>query len=183
MKRRVFISIPLPRVIRENIEVWQIRHPDFNVRWIKPENLHITVVPPWYVEEAELYHVENALQRAVKGFRPFSVHFQRIIWGPPGREARLIWAEGETTEEFQSLKNLIEDELLSDPETEFIVKENRPSKLHITIARFPPASIKKLSKLDETAGWSFEVNEVALMESVLKMEGAEYGVIKIFNFQ
>lgn len=181
MKRRLFVAISIPPKIKEEVALWQRRHPDFNVRWIKPDNLHLTVVPPWYAEDAELHHIENELRQALNGFKPFSVHFQRIFYGPPRPEVRLIWAEGETPEEFKSLKSSIELALSGNPETGFVKKENRPPKLHLTIARFEPAPMKKLPQLDEAVNWKFTIDEVALMESVLKREGAEYITLRKFE--
>lgn len=197
MKRRVFVAIPIPENIKEEIIVWQRQHPDFAVRWVKPENLHITVMPPWYISEISevsapnsemtppkdgLSHVENALNQAVSGFKPFSVHLLKILYGPPRPEVRLIWAEGPSVSEFNRLQKLIEDALLSDPETEFVKKESRPPKLHLTLARFEPTSIKKLPRLDEAVNWKLKVGEIQLMESVLKRTGAEYTILKHLTF-
>lgn len=196
MKRRIFVAIPIPENIKAEAEIWQRQHPDFGVRWIRSENLHITVVPPWYISETSpqnagtippegrLYQIEKTLQQAVSGFKPFMVCLQKILWGPPRPEVHLIWAEGETPKEFIDLKDKVELALLNNAETEFSKRENRPPKLHLTIARFEPTAIKKLPRLDEAVDWRFEVGEIQLMESVLKREGADYKILKhlIFKF-
>lgn len=161
---------------------WQKAHSNLQVRWIKPENLHITVVPPWYVAEDGLYEVIKVFEQTLKDFKTFPVLFEKILFGPPGQPPRLIWTEGETPEEFKSLKSLIEDALMADPKTGFWKKEKRPGKLHLTIARFRPGSIK-IKPLNETINWRFETNRIDIMASELKRTGAEYTTLQIFNFQ
>ena len=62
MKRRVFVAIPVPERVRLKIAAWQRAHADIPVRWTKPENLHITVIPPWYVNEDEIAFYPCPLQ-------------------------------------------------------------------------------------------------------------------------
>lgn len=183
MKRRVFVAIPIPDTVSKEIVFWQRRHANLKVRWIKPENLHITVVPPWYVTEEDLYEITKALKEAAQDLPPFEVRFEKVLFGPPGQTARLIWAEGYTPQELGELKERLESMFLQNPKTGFRKKEMRPAKLHLTIARFRPGTIKKLLPLDGGINWEFEVGEVDLMESKLKRTGAEYTSLRIFNFQ
>lgn len=176
MKRRVFVATPIPEEIQEKIIKWQGDHANFVVRWIKPENLHITLVPPWYVTEDELQQMILILEKISKTTEPFEVNFDKILLGPPGQPPRLIWAEGKTSEEFTRLKGLAE-EMLLDASTGFFAKEKRPAKLHLTLARFRPENFKKPSELREEIDWSFELQEINFMESELKRTGAEYTVI------
>lgn len=176
-KRRVFIAIPVPGDIKKEIAVWQKRHSHIPIRWIKEDNLHITVVPPWYVTDDEIRSVVIALKGAVLGLVSFSAIFEKILFGPPNQPARLIWAEGETPEEFAELKMRLENTL-----TSFIKKEKRQPKLHLTIARFRSGSIDPLPELNGKIDWKFEVNSIVLMESKLKRTGAEYAALQSFDF-
>jgi len=35
MKKRVFIAIKVPPVLEKTVELWQNKHGDYNVKWIK----------------------------------------------------------------------------------------------------------------------------------------------------
>ncbi|QQG45267.1 MAG: hypothetical protein HYW89_04710 [Candidatus Sungiibacteriota bacterium] len=218
MKRRVFIAIPVPENMKKKAGEWQKKHADLKVRWIKPENLHITVIPPWYVDENQLYEVARLLPFTLKGLESFPILFSKVLLGPPGQQSRLLWAEGITPKKFIpppsqntpqlaagmngrrrnpsrgvqypagkvggfiELKEGFEEALLANPKTGFYKKESRPAKLHLTIARFRPGSIKKLPQPTGVVNWNFKVGEVNLMESRLQKGGAEYAVLESVKF-
>ena len=177
MKKRVFLALLIPKEIKNEISQWQSDHKSLPVRWIRPENLHITLIPPWYAGHEEIEEASSDTMPVIKEAKKFSVNFDKVLFGPPGRMARLIWAEGQNPREFIDLKAALEKAL-----AKFSHPENRPPKLHLTIARFQPGSINPLPELDEKIDWSFEANEIAIMESVLKRTGAEYAPLKIFHF-
>lgn len=183
MKRRIFVAIPIPDDLRRKITDWQKAHAVLPIRWIKPENLHITVAPPWYATDDELYRTAQIIGSACGNIQQFSAHFIRVLFGPTGRTPRLIWAEGRTPQELERLKNAIQNALFDDEKTGFFKKENRPAMLHLTIARFRPHEVKNRPPLDEAADWQFDATELHLMESVLKRTGAEYTVLQKFQLE
>lgn len=175
------MAIPAPNNIKEATARWRKEHAALNVRWIKPENLHITVVPPWYATEDELYETTKVLETAVKSLAAFAAEFQRVLFGPPRQPPRLIWAEGKTPPELRQFKDTVQNALFDNETTGFSKTENRPALLHLTIARFRPHEIKNKLQLNEAVDWKFDVGEVRLMESVLKRTGAEYTVLQKFQ--
>jgi len=177
MKRRIFIAISIPAEVKKEVGAWQKKNSRIPVRWIKEDNLHITVIPPWYVADDELHIVMKAVKGDLKYAQPFSVRFEKVLFGPPNQPSRLIWAEGETPKEFIDLKNCL-DEALAD----FIRPEKRRPKLHLTIARFRPGSIHPFPEFNEEIGWEFEVESIVLMESKLRRAGAQYSIIQAFPF-
>lgn len=182
MKRRIFLAIGVPDEIKKKAEVWQKRHSSLPIRWIKPSNLHITLVPPWYADEVGLYETAKEAAQAVKKTKSFSVSFSKVLLGPPGQPPRLIWTEGTTPPGFIIIKEALEDALLSNSRTGFLKKEMRPPRLHLTLARFRRGSLKKMSPQDGDIDWRFEVNSINLMESKLHREGAEYVKLKTVAF-
>lgn len=183
MKRRVFLGIPVPEEVKRLIAAWQSTHAEIPVRWIKPENLHITLVPPWYMMEDELYESAKMIERTVSDVTPFVIVFEKVLFGPSGQPPRLIWAEGDTLDEFKNLKISIEKTLLQNFKTGFLKQESRPAKLHLTLARFRPGSIPNFTELNEKVDWKFEAVEIAFMESELKRGGAEYTILQKFKFR
>lgn len=138
------------------------------VRWLAGKNLHITLVPPFYVDDQELHKVKNALQ-TVRGFGVFEISFSRVAFGPNLRQPRLIWAEGETPKEMPNLQKKIYEIFGKEP-------EKRPLKLHLTIARFRSENFSSspIKKLDEKVDWLDKADRVVLFESVLSSAGADY---------
>lgn len=204
-KRRIFVALPIPDEIKKEIALWQEKHAHIpvrpvrkttndaldtdklkddlkdglsnGIRWTKKENLHITVIAPWYVTDEEFQSIVQTIKENARDMQSFSVHFEKVLFGPSGQPARLIWAEGETPKEFVELKGRFEDAF-----SRFVRKEKRHPKLHLTIARFRPGTLEHLSPLNGETRWEFEIKSIDLMESVLKRTGAEYSVLQSFDF-
>ena len=123
MKKRIFIAIKVQPAMEKTVELWQNKHSDFGIRWIKPKNLHITIIPPWYVDENQLLNVINRVKEVILEKNSFDLIFKKVTFGPPGKNPRLIWAEGETTQEFIELKNGLEEALFKSRDSGFYKKE------------------------------------------------------------
>lgn len=184
MKRRIFLAIDLPPELKQRIsEVIKQWH-WLPIRWSKPENWHITLIPPMYLDDrgAELLTVLVSRSRFGK---PFPVRFSRVVLAPPGVQARMIWLEGDTPSELPQLKKKLEKLWVSEPALPPLKPESRPSALHVTLARFEPGELKELESKTRTLGevdFRFEANEVAVMESRLKPSGAEYERLAVVPF-
>lgn len=174
MKRRIFVALPIERQLQDEILAWEHQFKKLSVRWLTGKNLHITLVPPWYADDVEA--VIKKLRKAKHLVGLFDIAFSRVAYGPTTREARLIWAEGETPHELPALKASIEKVL--DAES-----EKRSFRLHLTLARFRPETFSSFSikTLDEKVSWSQSCNRFVLMESHLSRTGADYEIIKSFD--
>ena len=177
MKRRVFIAIDLPpelkQRIADTIKQWQW----LPIRWLAPENWHITLIPPVHLEDPEIDALVALLKRQRLG-GPFGVRFSRVILAPPGAPARMVWLEGEAPSELTQLQKKLEKAWASLAALAQPKGEHRPLALHVTLARFEPGELKELEAKTRTLGevdFRFEANEVVVMESHLKPSGAEYG--------
>lgn len=169
---RVFVAIPVPLPLQEEVCSWAARRGNLPVRWLKGKNLHITLVPPWEEEPAGVQEALARLAETVKTMRvPLSLSFSRVRFGPDPRRPRLIWAEGETPPELAALSAALHRAL-------GIEAERRPFRLHLTVARFRPEDFTSfpVRELDESVRWRMEATEVVLMESRLLRGGAEYEV-------
>ena len=169
MKHRVFIAIPISEKLQKEILQWRrakLARLDSYVRWLAGKNLHLTLIPPWYVnnpKDATNLLDAIAYEKLVRGF---VMEFRRVAFGPlepPRGKPRLIWVEGPTP---APLKN-------------FDTRERRPFRLHLTLARFRPEDFSQfpIKKLNEPVSWREEVKEIVLMESHLSPQGADYEII------
>lgn len=177
MPKRIFIAIKIQPQLYPVITRWRKSYfGKLPVRWIKEKNLHITLVPPWYEPEDKIDNLTNKVEEGLRGFEPFKVLFERVCFGPDEKRPRLIWAEGEASEEILALKRKVEEILHKTP-------EKRDFKLHLTLARFGSEEFKKFSvkTLDDRVFWEQKVDSFCLFESKLSPEGAEYEVLGTFK--
>lgn len=186
MKRRVFIAIDLP--IEQKHEVGEAIR-EFRwlpIRWLRPENWHVTLIPPAYLEEPEVKHLTQLLKREALG-GSLTLRFSQLTLAPEGVQARMIWLEGVAPPELLRLKRKLEDLVSSDRELRGLFKrESRPLHLHVTLARFEPGALKQLeSKTRILADVHFvcRVAAIQVMESHLKPSGAEYETLAVVPLQ
>lgn len=162
---------------REIIE-WEKQFSDLPVRWLVGKNLHITLVPPWYEENLE--KIEKLLKQ-VKSSGSIDLKFERVTFGPDPRRPRLIWAEGEVPPKLLALQQKLQEILEKEPENGFDrLTTKRPLTLHLTLARFRPESFSsfEIQELKERIDWREEASRVALFNSMLSREGANYQIIR-----
>ena len=168
---RVFIGMPAGRAFIDAAAGFRHAHPALKVRWIRPEDMHITMVPPWMC--GELDPVCNALQAAAASQAPIQVRLDSVTFGPDARRPRLIWAKGTASEGLAGFSGRLRAAFGDGQEA------GRRFLLHLTIARFNRQEASKLSstRLDEPVAWSGTLDGLCLYESILKPSGAEYRVI------
>jgi 2'-5' RNA ligase len=173
--KRLFVAIPVLGKVKEGALAWQADHPNWPVRFLAGDNLHITVVSPWLETDVDL--VVEKLDKFVSDQRePFSINFFKVVFGPNRFNPRLIWAEGQAPVSLLELKNRLE-QALAKP-------DNRFYRLHLTLGRFHLEDFGSagLPDLFDRVDWTEEVKSFALFESTLSQDGADYRQIKEFSF-
>jgi len=175
--KRVFIGIPASRELVEVAGVFRRSHMAMQVRWVKPENLHLTLVPPWECRDVE--PVCMAIREAAAGQVPVEAFFDKVSFGPDQRRPRLIWATGvpplaltELSWRLQSLPGIQEE-------------HKRSFLLHLTLARFNSQDLRSMAskKLREPVEWRGMLDAICLYESIIKPGGAEYVELCRASFQ
>lgn len=166
--RRVFVGLPASRELAEAAGEFRRAHTGLKVRWVKPENLHLTMVPPWQC--LDVGAVCQALRDEAAQRSPFEVAFERVSFGPDPRRPRLIWATGKAPAGMPEFARslLAATGAPGEPRKSFL--------LHLTIARFNSHDLKamEMHKLCEPVEWAGTLDVLCLYESILKPGGAEY---------
>ena len=174
-KRRVFVAIGISSQLKEEIAYWQKKWNHLSVRWIKPENMHVTLVPPWYVTKVN--ELINRLKSCKNIVAPFAITFREVMFGPNISRPRLIWASGDVPSEILILRSKLGKILQRK-------SEKRPFLTHLTIARFKEKDFTKypVKTLHDKIFWKEKVRSFLLMESHLRRSGAEYETLYSLNF-
>ncbi|TSD01941.1 MAG: hypothetical protein Athens071426_603, partial [Parcubacteria group bacterium Athens0714_26] len=107
----------------------------------------------------------------------------RIIYGPQNASPRMVWAEGEKSEELGKLQRDLENALASSEALAKEDSETRPYAPHITLGRLQQWEFRQIEpeerpEVNEEINLSFEVNSVEVVESELKRGGPEYSILE-----
>jgi len=184
MRHRVFIAINLPNNIKEKIrvEIEELR-PYFKlvpIRFLPPENWHITVSFLGYQDDVALDIIMKVIERVVRRSELITIKFERLLYGPINKSPRMIWLVGDksTSDKLGKLKILLENELAASGIN--FRQENRSFTAHITLARLAEIS-GKLPSIEKNVTLTFLTETLDLMESTLRSSGAEYEIMAKFK--
>lgn len=181
---RVFVALEIPSTVRENLAGFlkPLRALSPQPRWVRVENLHVTLKFLGEVPSPKLDAIRRALA-AVRSDRAVTIDFRGLGFFPNEKHPRVFWAGIEASPNLKTLALDIDraTEKLGFP------TEARPFSPHLTLARFqPPGLPGKLSTvIQENAAREFgslRTHQFHLIESKLKTSGAEYTTLESFPF-
>jgi len=177
---RIFIAVNLLEEIRNQLQKIQKKWADLPVRFTKKDSLHLTLFFIGYVDDERMVKICQKVREIGKRHESFVIKFNRICLGPPKKQPRLIWLEGERSEQLINLKRDIGKTLVArENDARAFTEIERESKIfipHITLARIRQLEWKKLSEkpiIDESSAINVSVNSIEVMESNLRGDGAE----------
>jgi 2'-5' RNA ligase len=166
--KRVFVGFPANETLIERVNMFRREHAGLNVRWIRPENLHVTVVSPWQCSSVEM--VCRQVQEVSVRQGPFMVHFDQVSFGPEKSRPRLVWATGATPSGMVDFAMTVCNATGNGNST------SASFLLHLTIARFNGHDLRTMgiNTFSEPVTWQGMLDSICLYESRLKPSGAEY---------
>lgn len=177
MGLRCFISLELPEELKKNIYgyIEKLKAAGSDVKWIPPENLHLTLKFLGNTPEELLKNINERLISLSKSHDRFSLQVSGAGAFPNIKYPRVIWLGVHDSEETIKLQRDI-DESMAELGFKRDEKQFTP---HLTIGRVrslrnKDALIKELAALKEVDFGKIEVNNITLMKSELKQGGAEY---------
>ena len=180
---RVFVAIPLSETLRERLRDVQERIaqdiPSGVVRWVRPEQMHLTLKFLGEITPAQVERLHRAAQSTCRGRSSFPIgveglgcfpnlHRPRVVWVGLRDEARLLGA----------LQNALEGEARKVG----LPAEARPFSPHLTLGRVDRrATMAEARRLGERVGEMaigtlglLSVSEMVIMRSDLRPHGPVY---------
>ena len=149
-------------------------------RWIRPENLHITLKFLGEMEDAAVDDLARCAAIACSETAPFHVSFTAFGGFPNLSKPRvLFYRADEGSQELRTVAGRVEQVL---HESLGIAKERKPFRPHVTVARIkkplPGAWITRLEGMAPLESAAQAVTHIHLMRSELRREGARYQAVK-----
>jgi 2'-5' RNA ligase len=175
---RAFLAIPLPQQLKDSIKTLQgnLRAQIPDARWVRPENLHLTLYFFGEVEQETLEKIKDTVL-SVKGCkRPFLVEVNGLGAFPNRLRPRVLWLGLEPKDQLRQLYEICRGLL----QRAGVATESRPYSPHLTIGRLRQHKTFSagLTELDNTVGAKligrFSVDSLILYKSLLQPGGAEH---------
>jgi 2'-5' RNA ligase len=180
-RTRTFIAVELSKDIRARLislqETLARVAPD--VKWVEPENLHVTLLFLGEVDDREVVQVCRVAQDGVAAVAPFTMSIESVsCFGNPKRPRTLWVGVGEGTDELVAIHDALEIPL----QDLGYRREERRFTPHITLGRVKgeranPELAAELTKRRDWGAGSHPVHEILIMGSELRSDGPLYTVL------
>ena len=175
---RAFIAAELPDNIIADLRLLakDIRDLGINARWVRPENIHITLKFLGEINPAVIEKTGNVLRETAGEYTPIKLKAKGMGVFPGIKRPRVIWAGlSEQTGKLIEMQKTLEENL----EISGFPRETRAFKAHLTIGRIKGRSDpnKILNAIQESSHFmtvTFNIDRITLFKSELKPTGAVY---------
>lgn len=179
---RAFIAIELPPATQEKLEQISRRlQQDLEgtpIRWVKAENIHLTLKFLGEVSMNNLPVLKDILTLEAAEIPPFSISIGELGAFPNPKRARVLWVDVAAPQELITLQRSIESQTTRLGYT----PEDRPFTPHLTLGRVnrtvSSADLSRIAQVLQTVHIGFvdvvEVNSLKLFKSDLQPGGSVY---------
>lgn len=177
---RAFVAVAAGAALREALgrARTSLESADFapGLRWVPPENLHLTLRFLGEVSVASLLPLRSALRETLCEEQRFDLSFREIALFPTPRRPRALAAVFPISERLEALAARVEAAVRDCG----LPAEERHFRPHITLARFRRGQRAGLLPPVQVQAAQLEVDSIALMRSVLTPSGARYTTLESF---
>jgi 2'-5' RNA ligase len=175
---RSFIAIEIDDGVRRELAAFQqlLRVTRAQVRWVRPEAMHLTLAFLGEVDETALDGIQTAMTVSAEASAPLQLEFCGTgTFGPP-RSPRVVWVD--IRHDVKGLLKL-QSSLAASLRAIGFETESRPFAPHITLGRIHgPLNLDEMMKrVDKASHRSFgtiEATRLTLFKSDLHPEGATH---------
>ena len=175
---RTFIAIELPEKIIYTISKVQeeIKSYGLKIRWVRPENIHLTLKFLGDTKAADTENVARAVSESVTDYPPISLVVKGIGVFPGIKRPRVIWlGVSNQLDVLTTFQKTLDEKL----EAIGFPKENRPFRGHLTLGRIkskidPKTLNDALKEFAQFESEHFLADRIILYKSDLKPNGPVY---------
>lgn len=182
---RTFIGVNISNEIKMELSRIQnvLKEMNLDVKWVKPENMHITLKFLGEIQKEKIKILQNDLTSVANRFKPFEINISGLGTFPDLRRPRVIWIGIDRGgSELKKMAIFIENNLANIG----LAKEDKKFSAHLTLGRVRTTrNIERLKdkveKLD-IRPLSCVVDRFILFRSTLTQQGPIYTSIFEWSF-
>jgi 2'-5' RNA ligase len=179
---RTFIAVGIDKSVRDRAVVLQetLARSGAEVKWVEPENMHLTLLFLGEVEDRTVPDVCRVVADVAAGLPGFEMSVEGAGCFPNARRPKTLWVGvGDGCQELVVLHDALEPPLL---DLGCYRREERRYTPHLTLGRVKGESGARelaaaLARRTDWQGGPVRVREVLVMSSELRPEGPTYTVL------
>ncbi|MBM3206188.1 MAG: RNA 2',3'-cyclic phosphodiesterase [Candidatus Staskawiczbacteria bacterium] len=185
-RHKVFLAINIPDDIKSQLSSYEGRFLNLPAKWIKKENLHLTLVFLGNLTDTEIGETCIAVKDIVKNYKSFDLKFNKVCYGPDKKiPPKMVWANIEKSKDLSILKKDLQEKISQRINFYLDFKSFLP---HITLAKIKTIEWRscdpeELPDVNDFLDFDFTVSSIELMESNLSKGGPYYSVVESFSLK
>lgn len=181
---RCFLAMELTEAVQRSLEevITRLNLPPFDVRWVQPRNMHLTLRFLGEITREEAVHVSGAARKAAAETPPLRVRLRGLGTFPPSGSPRVVWLGLADPGPVVRLERALGRELgrLGRP------PPDNPFRAHLTLGRVKSRRgieelRRHLQRLGAVETDEMTVESIGLIRSVLRPSGPLYTVLERFE--
>ena len=185
---RSFLAFELPVEIKSEITSisGQLKKKGLPVRWVKPDNIHLTLAFLGSVEEDKIVDIADKITMQVKDCPQPEVRLNGIGVFPDLKRPRVIWVglDGDIM-----ILSILRNKLQNGLKGIGFKPEKRPFKPHLTLGRFKNSLVKDpkikeaIAEHYHAKGDLYYLKELVLFKSDLRPKGPIYTKMNVWPLE
>jgi len=183
---RAFIAIELSDEMKDELSRLQdkLKPADSDVKWVKPENSHLTLKFLGDIDDDVLGKIKNILDDIARANKVFNMTLFKAGAFPNLNRIRVIWVGiDESSSSIHEIAKSLEAKL----EGIGFLKEDRPFSAHLTLGRVRSGKnkekLKDLLNSVEVQTVNASVDHITLFQSTLTQKGPIYTPLHVAKFK
>lgn len=174
---RLFLSIPIGKKVAVKLASCIESFPDgHKLRWIPPANYHITLLFMGETGEQSVPEIKKAVESILNSTPPLPTLTFDSFKTVHGNKPKMIWAAYKHSKQWQTLRDNLYYAVIGKGKPDHVVFSP-----HVTMARVYDKKPIQCPDVSGEMDLTVEPNELILMQSLLKKEGAEYEPVHHFQ--
>ena len=183
MEIRSFLAFELSEGMKKTVVrvSEEVGHYGLDARWVKPENIHLTIVFMGNVKTDDIGRLGDEVRKVCSGYGPFGIAIKGMGCFPNRQRPRVLWIglDGDI-----GRMSRFRDDLQKPLKVFGIKEERRRFSPHLTLARFRSTRKGGYELEDILNGYEAlespyeSLSELSLFQSELKPGGAVYTKLK-----
>lgn len=177
---RAFIAIDLPEAVRQVLASISSdlgrKVPDKSIRWIRPDNIHLTLKFLGETKVESLDQITVGMDRVGEDNPSFDLSLDKLGCFPNSRRPRIVWVGVDGDLDLLQLLQKSIDQMLNPIGWDLDKKTFHP---HLTVGRVKNSQQVAGSRLpwgSQVEPVTLPVDSLTLYESILKSSGAVYSI-------
>ncbi len=183
-KIRSFLAIELSQALKQALEEvrYRLDLPQFDVRWVQPKNMHLTLRFLGEIPEQDLQRASQAASVAAEKGSPFQIALCGLGAFPSLSSPRVVWMGIEQDKPLVLLERALSQEL----ESAHFPLPDKPFRPHLTLGRVKSKRGKRelerlLKRNQNVSAGQMDVEHFSLIKSELRPSGPIYTNLNRFT--